>query len=177
MSLFKQLNSAASLCCLIAGLLLQHVAPQFFKLLHSWSQWKVQLLCSAVMRKPITDETKLDKQGKVEGGRQPTSLFLSALWRCTDVLFLFADCRALLRQQLLLLYPLVWSNPSLSCTVCLSDHYHSRSGDEAASGRGSATSLIKDPFNRKQCSRTYLFQKKGRGSFSLSVLIRNRTKE
>lgn len=93
--------------------------------------------------------------------------------RGTGVLFLFVDCGALPRQQLLLLYPLLWSNPSLSCTVCLWDRYHSHSGDEAAGCGGSATSLVMDLFSTKGCSRFYLLPKKRcRGSSSLSVFIR-----
>lgn len=53
MCLLKQLNTMASLSCLIAGSLIQHVALQHFRLLHSWSEGKVQLLCSAVMRKAV----------------------------------------------------------------------------------------------------------------------------
>lgn len=71
-------------------------------------------------------------------GRRSTFFFPSRLaeLRGTGVLFLFVDCGALLRQSLQ--YPLLWSNPSLSCTVCLEDRYHGRSGDEAASCGGSA---------------------------------------
>ncbi len=38
MCLFRQLNTAASLCCVVADSLIQHVAPRYFKLLHSWSE-------------------------------------------------------------------------------------------------------------------------------------------
>lgn len=116
--------------------------------------------------KQSEDERKLDKQGKLEGGRRSSSLIFSSCpveLRGTGVLFLFVDCGALPRQQLLLLYPLLWSNPSLSCTVCLWDRYHSHSGDEAAGCGGSATSSVMDLFSTKGCSRFYLLPKKVAG--------------
>lgn len=48
---------------------IQHVDPHDLKPLHSWGRKKVQLLCSATMRKAIKEERKLDKQRKVEGGQ------------------------------------------------------------------------------------------------------------
>lgn len=118
-------------------------------------------------KKQSKDERKLDKQGKVEGGRRSISLFPSALWSWAGVLFLFIDCGALPRQQLLLLYPLLWSNPSLSCAVCLSDRYRRHSGNEAASGGGSATSLIMDLFGRKAVAG-FVYYKKRAGVHFLS---------
>ncbi len=117
--------------------------------------------------KQSKDERKLDKQGKVERGRQSISLFPFALRSWAGVLFLFVDRGALPRQQLLLLYPLPWSNPSLSCAVCLSDRYRRHSGDEAASGGGSATSLIADLFGRK-VGAGFIYYKKRAGVHFLS---------
>lgn len=142
MCLFKQLNTAALLYCRLS--LIQHVAPQLLKRLHSWSEGgKSNYSAQPWWEKQSKDERKLDKQSKVDEGRRSISLFFPPAPRSwAGVLFLFVDCRALPQQQLLLLYPLLWSNPSPSCTVCLSDRYRSHSAAEAASGGGSATSLI-----------------------------------
>lgn len=136
-------------------------------------EWRGKSNYSAQLwwEKQSKDERKLDKQGKVEAGRWSTSLFPSALRSRADVLFPFVDCGALPRQQLLLLYPLLWSNPSLSCAVLPLRSLSQPLRRWGSQRGGSATSLITDLFSRNGVAGLIYFKKQGRSSFYLSVFI------
>lgn len=129
------------------------------------------------------DERKLDKPGKLEK-REDALAFSPPLlshwvWKGgrKGVLFLLVDCGSLpplpLPQQLLLLHLLMWSNPSLSCTVSLWDRYLSRAGDEAAGCGGSAASSIMDLFSTNASVGFYLLWrgKKGGGGQGLDRCV------
>lgn len=94
--------------------------------------------------------------------------FPSTLWSWASVFILFGDCGTFSRQQLLLLHPLLWSNPSLSCAVCLSDHYRIYSGPEAASSRGLASSDNRLLW-QKRCNQIYY---KNRAGVHLSLCLK-----
>lgn len=105
---------------------MQHVAPRHFKPLHSWSDEPVPIT-------PLSRDEKSNQKmrenwiskGNLERGETSHLSLCSypAELRGAGVLFPFVDCRALPWRRLSLLYPLLRSNPSLSCTVCLWDRY------------------------------------------------------
>lgn len=143
MSLFEQLNPAASLCCLIAITFRQHVAAAQLEFgagspitLLSHDEKSNQKMSENWIRVKKCEEQAV-RPSLCVCPVEPSGRFVPARWLWS------------ISRQLLLPFPLLWSNPSLSNTVCFSDCYRSYSGDEAGGAGGSATSLITDLCDRK----------------------------
>lgn len=147
--LLNQLNTPDSSCCLNGGSIIPHVAPQQIKLLHSWSKGRVQLLCSAVLRKVIKRRGGKNRRSKAWRGESPSPF---------AVLFVFAERGAFPRLQL------PHSNPSPSCNA--TEIVIAGAADEAAASRGS---LITDLFGREDTAGFIYYKKQTGFIFTLRL--------